>query len=126
MNRNFYQNARERCMPMGTNIVTDADIILMQEEEIERYRDKIDYLEDKHREKVTRIACLEEENRKLREESAKEKLCDKTVRIGDEITVEGDNGKVTFKLLECVVHMGAWAKGNVELCGVTKIGDLSE
>lgn len=68
MNRNFYQNARKRCMPMGTNIVTDADIILMQEEEIERYRDKIDYLEDKHREKVIRIACLEEENRKLKEQ----------------------------------------------------------
>ena len=32
-------------MPMGTNIVTDADIILMQEEEIERYRDKIKWLE---------------------------------------------------------------------------------
>lgn len=104
MNRNFYQNARKRCMPMGTNIVTDADIILMQEEEIERYRDKIRYLEEKLREKAD----------------------GKTVRIGDEITVECDNGKVTFKLLECVVHMGAWTKGNVELCGVTKIGDLSE
>ena len=54
MNRNFYQNARKRCMPMGTNIVTDADIILMQEEEIERYRDKIKWLEKELREKPTR------------------------------------------------------------------------
>lgn len=97
MNRNFYQNARKRCMPMGTNIVTDADIILMQEEEIERYREKIRFLE--------------------------EKLHKKTVRIGDEITVECSDGNITFKLLECVVHMGAWTKGNVELCGVTKIGE---
>lgn len=104
MNRNFYQNARKRCMPMGTNIVTDADIILMQEEEIERYRNKIRYLEEKLRENAD----------------------DKTVRIGDEITVEGDCWKVTFKLLNCIVHTGSWVKGNVELCGVTKIGDLSE
>lgn len=41
-------------MPMGTNIVTDADIILMQEEEIERYRDKIKWLEKELREKPTR------------------------------------------------------------------------
>lgn len=54
MNRNYYQNARKRCMPMGTNIVTDADIILMQEEEIERYRDKIKWLEKELREKPTR------------------------------------------------------------------------
>ena len=54
MNRNFYQNARKRCMPMGTNIVTDADIILMQEEEIERYRNKIKWLEKELREKPTR------------------------------------------------------------------------
>ena len=54
MNRNFYQDARKRCMPMGTNIVTDADIILMQEEEIERYRNKIKWLEKELREKPTR------------------------------------------------------------------------
>lgn len=54
MDRNFYQNARKRCMPMGTNIVTDADIILMQEEEIERYRNKIKLLEKELREKPTR------------------------------------------------------------------------
>ena len=41
-------------MPMGTNIVTDADIILMQEEEIERYRNKIKWLEKELREKPTR------------------------------------------------------------------------
>ena len=39
---------------MGTNIVTDADIILMQEEEIERYRTKIKWLEKELREKPTR------------------------------------------------------------------------
>ena len=54
MNRNFYQNARKRCMPFGTNIVTDADIILMQEEEIERYRNKIKWLEKELSEKPTR------------------------------------------------------------------------
>ena len=54
MNRNFYQDARKRCMPMGTNIVTDADIILMQEEEIDRYRNKIKWLEKELREKPTR------------------------------------------------------------------------
>lgn len=128
MNRNFYQNARKRCMPMGTNIVTDADIILMQEEEIERYRDKIDYLEDKHREKVIRIACLEEENRKLREESAKEKDNDKTVRIGDVITVDCDGDRIKFKTMRCIVHADSWENGNVELCGswILRETNLSE
>lgn len=128
MNRNFYQNARKRCMLMGTNIVTDADIILMQEEEIERYRDKIDYLEDKHREKVIRIACLEEENRKLREESAKEKDNDKTVRIGDVITVDCDGDRIKFKTMRCIVHADSWENGNVELCGswILRETNLSE
>ncbi len=58
MNRNFYQNARKRCMPMGTNIVTDADIILMQEEEIERYREKIRNLENDNRSLIDEIRRL--------------------------------------------------------------------
>ena len=44
MNRDFYEMARKRCMskpPFGTKIITDADIIFMQEEEIESYRKKV-------------------------------------------------------------------------------------
>ena len=50
-NWNAYDNARKRTMPpMGRKTITDADVIIAQEEEIERYREKIRYLEEKLRE----------------------------------------------------------------------------
>lgn len=50
-NWNAYDNARKRTMPpMGRKSITDADVIIAQEEEIERYREKIRYLEEKLRE----------------------------------------------------------------------------
>ena len=115
MNRDFYQNARKRCMPMGTNIVTDADIILMQEEEIERYRDRIRCLEERCKDKIRYF-----------EEKLREKDNGKVVRIGDVITVDCDGDRIKFKTMRCIVHTDSWENGNVELCGVTKIGDLSE
>ena len=81
MNRNFYQNARKRCMPMGTNIVTDADIILMQEEEIERYRDKIQWLEKELREKPTRKFAF-----------------------GDVGEIEAQGVKYTFTITEAIIE----------------------
>ena len=81
MNRNFYQNARKRCMPMGTNIVTDADIILMQEEEIERYRNKIKWLEKELREKPTREFAF-----------------------GDVGEIEAQGVKYTFTITEAIIE----------------------
>ena len=50
-NWNAYDNARKRTMPpMGRKSITDADVIIAQEEEIERYREKIRNLEEKLRE----------------------------------------------------------------------------
>ena len=46
-NWNAYENARKRTFPpMGRKAVTDADVIIAQEEEIERYRAKIRDLEE--------------------------------------------------------------------------------
>ena len=50
-NWNAYDNARKRTFPpMGRKSITDADVIIAQEEEIERYRERIRYLEEKLRE----------------------------------------------------------------------------
>lgn len=68
-------------MPMGTNIVTDADIILMQEEEIERYRDKIKWLEKELREKPTREFAF-----------------------GDVGEIEAHGVKYTFTITEAVIE----------------------
>lgn len=114
-NSEVYKKVRDRYKWQGT--MTDAAIIVKQEEEIERYRDKIDYLEDKHREKVCRIACLEEENRKLREESAKERLHKKTVRLGDIVKFENGDESITFKVVNLIINWGYWEDHNVELCG---------
>lgn len=68
-------------MPMGTNIVTDADIILMQEEEIERYRDKIQWLEKELREKPTRKFAF-----------------------GDVGEIEAQGVKYTFTITEAIIE----------------------
>ena len=41
-----YENAKKRCFPYGRKTVCDADIIMMQEEEIEFYRRRIRELEE--------------------------------------------------------------------------------
>lgn len=68
-------------MPMGTNIVTDADIILMQEEEIERYRNKIEWLEKELREKPTRKFAF-----------------------GDVGEIEAQGVKYTFTITEAIIE----------------------
>ena len=119
MNRNFYENARKRCMskpPLGTHIITDADIILMQEEEIESYRkeiasyeaaianSKIEILAIK--DGLSRIADereqLTKENRKLREENAKLSEA-KTFKVGDLIRF-GERG---YKIRKVNVNLNA-------------------
>lgn len=95
MNRNYYQNARKRCMPMGTNIVTDADIILMQEEEIERYRDKIKWLEKELREKPTRKfafgdVCEIDVNGEKEIFTLTEAVIEYSVECRPTITIKGD------------------------------------
>lgn len=94
MDRNFYQNARKRCMPIGTNIVTDADIILMQEEEIERYRDKIKWLEKELREKPTRefafgSVCEIDVNGEKQIFTITEAVIEYSVECRPTITIEG-------------------------------------
>ena len=94
MNRNFYQNARKRCMPMGTNIVTDADIILMQEEEIERYRNKIKWLEKELREKPTRKFAF-----------------------GDVGEIETQGVKYTFTITEAVIEHSVDCRPTITIKG---------
>lgn len=95
MNRNFYQNARKRCMPMGTNIVTDADIILMQEEEIERYRNKIKCLEKELREKPTREFAF-----------------------GDVGEIEAQGVKYTFTITEAIIEQRVDCHATITIKGV--------
>ena len=94
MNRNFYQDARKRCMPMGTNIVTDADIILMQEEEIERYRNKIKWLEKELREKPTRKFAF-----------------------GDVGEIETQGVKYTFTITEAVIEHSVDCRPTITIKG---------
>ena len=89
-------------MPMGTNIVTDADIILMQEEEIERYRDKIRYLEEKLREKPTREFAF-----------------------GDVGEIETQGVKYTFTITEAVIEHSVDCRPTITIKGDVHIG-LSE
>ena len=120
MNRNYYQNARERCMPFGTNIVTDADIILMQEREIEQYRGRIEELKkalDEAEEKFSQM--FESKNDTIRElKKALEESIKKVVRPGDIVKFEyGEGRSVIFKVNNCTVYFGGWEDHNVELCG---------
>jgi len=58
-NWNAYDNARKRTMPpMGRKTITDADVIIAQEEEIERYRATIRNLEEKLREEKEPVLQL--------------------------------------------------------------------
>ena len=41
--------------PMGRKSITDADVIIAQEEEIERYREKIRFLEERLREEKKQV-----------------------------------------------------------------------
>jgi len=116
MNRNFYENARKRCMskpPLGTKIITDADIILMQEEEIERYRKEIaSYEAAIANSKIEILAIkdelakenieLKEENKKLREENAKLSE-EKTFKVGDAIRF----GDRKYKIRKVIVNLNA-------------------
>lgn len=119
MNRNFYQNARKRCMPFGTNIVTDADIILMQEEEIERYRGKIKLMEKALAETEEKFSQMfDSKNDTIRElKKALEESSKKTVRPGDIVKFEGNYNLVTFKADNFIVHFSAREEDTVELCG---------
>lgn len=81
-------------MPIGTNIVTDADIILMQEEEIERYRDKIKWLEKELREKPTRefafgSVCEIDVNGEKQIFTITEAVIEYSVECRPTITIEG-------------------------------------
>ena len=128
---------------MGTNIVTDADIILMQEEEIERYRNKIKALEDQLKEQIeakeeaakkteTEIADLKTENYKLKLDNTllriqtydlgePKKPTVHTVHFGDVIVYKqnaDDPYEVAFKITDCIVHMDTESVGSVDLSGV--------
>lgn len=122
MNRNYYQNARERCMPFGTNIVTDADIILMQEREIEQYRGRIEELKkalDEAEEKFCQM--FDSKNDTIRElKKALEEANKKTVRLGDIVKFENGDKSITFKVVNLIINWGYWEDHNVELCGTWK------
>ena len=81
-------------MPMGTNIVTDADIILMQEEELERYRNKIKWLEKELREKPTRKFAF-----------------------GDVGEIETQGVKYTFTITEAVIEHSVDCRPTITIKG---------
>ena len=102
MNRDFYEMARKRCMskpPFGTKIITDADIIFMQEEEIERYRDKIKWLEKALREKPTREFAFGE--------------------VGE---IETQGVKYTFTITEAVIEHSVDYRPTITIKGDVHIG----
>ena len=115
--REIYKKVRDRYKWHGT--ITDASIIVKQEEEIEYYRGIIEELKKALEEAEEKFSQMfDSKNETIRElKKDLEESSKKTVRIGDTITVEGESWKVTFKLLNCIVHTGTWVKGYVELCG---------
>lgn len=126
--REIYKKVRDRYKWQGT--MTDAAIIVKQEEEIEYYRGRIKLMEKALAEAEKKFSQMFDSKneiicdlKKALEESSK-----KTVRPGDIVKFEGNYAVVTFKAENCIVNFSAKEEHNVEMCGklIAIKRDLSE
>lgn len=69
--RKTYEEVRKRYCMYGLCEKTDAEIIVAQEDEINRYRKKVESLKEINKKQCDEIKDLNEQNKKLKEEIAK-------------------------------------------------------
>ena len=117
-NSEVYKKVRDRYKWQGT--MTDAAIIVKQEEEIEYYRGRVHQWEKDFKESEENCCqMLNSKNETIRElKKALEESNEKVVRPGDIVKFEyGEGRSVIFKVNNCTVYFGDWEDHNVELCG---------
>lgn len=113
-NSEVYKKVRDRYKWQGT--MTDAAIIVKQEEEIEYYRERVHQWEKDFKESEENCCqMLNSKNDTIRE--LKKALDEKVVRPGDIVKFEGNYNLVTFKADNFIVHFSAREEDTVELSG---------
>lgn len=112
-----YKEVRDRYKWDGT--MTDAAIIVKQEEEIEYYRGRVRQWEKDFKESEENCCqMLKSKNDTIRElKKALEEANAKVVKPGDIVKFEGNYNLVTFKADNFIVHFSAREEDTVELCG---------
>lgn len=115
--REIYNKVRDRYKWQGT--MTDAAIIVKQEEEIEYYRGRVHQWEKDFKESEENCCqMLKSKNDTIRElKKALEEANAKVVKPGDIVKFEGNYNLVTFKADNFIVHFSAREEDTVELCG---------
>ena len=114
-NSEVYKKVRDRYKWQGT--MTDADVIVKQEGEIEYYRGRIKLMEKALAEAEEKFSQMFDSKNEIICE-LKEALAKKVVRPGDIVKFEyGEGRSVIFKVNNCTVYFGGWEDRNVELCG---------
>lgn len=115
--REIYNKVRDRYKWHGT--MTDAAIIVKQEEEIEYYRGRVHQWEKDFKESEESCCqMLKSKNDTIRElKKALEEANAKVVKPGDIVKFEGNYNLVTFKADNFIVHFSATEEDTVELCG---------
>lgn len=115
--REIYNKVRDRYKWHGT--MTDAAIIVKQEEEIEYYRGRVHQWEKDFKESEENCCqMLKSKNDTIRElKKALEEANAKVVKPGDIVKFEGNYNLVTFKADNFIVHFSAREEDTVELCG---------
>lgn len=118
--REIYNKVRDRYKWHGT--MTDAAIIVKQEEEIEYYRGRVHQWEKDFKESEENCCqMLNSKNETIRElKKALEESNEKVVRLGDIVKFENGDESITFKVVNLIVNWGYWEDHNVELCGTWK------
>lgn len=116
-NSEVYKKVRDRYKWQGT--MTDAAIIVKQEEEIEYYRGRVHQWEKDFKESEENCCqMLKSKNDTIRElKKALEEANAKVVKPGDIVKFEGNYNLVTFKADNFIVHFSAREEDTVELCG---------
>ena len=119
-NSEVYKKVRDRYKWQGT--MTDADVIVKQEEEIEYYRGRVHQLEKDFKESEENCCqMLNSKNETIRElKKALEESNEKVVRLGDIVKFENGDESITFKVVNLIVNWGYLEDHNVELCGTWK------
>lgn len=120
-NSEVYKKVRDRYKWQGT--MTDAAIIVKQEEEIEYYRGRVHQWEKDFKESEENCCqMLNSKNERISElkkalDEALEESNKKVVKPGDIVKFEGNYNLVTFKADNFIVHFSAREEDTVELCG---------
>ncbi len=115
-NSEVYKKVRDRFKWHGT--MTDADVIVKQEEEIECYRGRIKLMEKAIAETDEKFSRMfDSKNDTIRELKKALEESKKVVRPGDIVKFEGNYALVTFRADNCIAYLDAREEHSVELCG---------